>query len=85
MTWAEFQIRLYGWKRKDELESYKLRKIGFAAMWSFHADFKKLPRTEQKYWSIGNTVKPTLNEDQRNAMRAAVEIYHQEIKAKNGE
>lgn len=81
MTWAEFQIRSYGWKRQDERESYKLRKVGFSAMWAFHSDFKKLPRSEDKYWQIGDK-HITTNNSMQEAIRKAQEEYFKQLKEK---
>lgn len=82
MTWAEFQIRSYGWKRQDERESYKLRKVGFAAMWAFHGDFKRMPKSEDKYWSIGGK-SITINDSMQEAIKKAQENYFKELKDKN--
>ena len=82
MTWAEFQIRCYGWKRKDDRESWKFRKVGFASMWSFHGDYKKLPKTEDKYWQIGEHKSTSLSENQKEAIKLAVKRYKEEINGK---
>ena len=81
MTWAEFQIRSYGWKRSDERESYKFRKIGFAAMWAFHGDFKRMPKSENKFWQIGNKEISTTDAMQE-AIKKAREDYFKELKDK---
>jgi hypothetical protein len=81
MTWAEFQIRAYAYNREQDLISYRFRKVGFSAMWAFHSDPKKLPRREDKYWEIGEQT-TTLNDNQIEAIKAAVERYKQEINGK---
>ena len=83
MTWAEFQIRSYGWKRQDERESYKLRKVGFAAMWAFHGDFKRLPKSENKFWQIGDVKAATTTEEQE-AIKAARINYLKQKNNNNG-
>ena len=42
MTWAEFQIRAYGWMRKDKRESWKLRQVAYASLISMGVDPKKV-------------------------------------------
>lgn len=81
MTWAEFQIRSYGWIRNDNRESYKLRKVGYSAMWAFHSDFKKLPRTEDKYWLIEKKKMKT-NDSMTEAIKKAQEDYFKQLKEK---
>lgn len=81
MTWAEFQLRLFSYNRQCEREDRNFREIAFNAMWGFNFDPKKLPRTREKYWSIGNDgkTKSTISEAQRIAMLKAQEQYNKEV------
>ena len=73
MTWAEFQIRSYGYNREQELDSLKLRKVGFAALWGFHSDPKKLPKYENKWWQIGNDDNGLSTEEREELIKAQTE------------
>jgi len=53
MTWAEFQIRAYGYKRMQEKEDLRAREIAWNSLIGNHVNPKKLPKTKDKFWSIG--------------------------------
>ena len=50
-------------------------------MWAFHSDFKKLPRSEDKYWQIGDK-HITTNNSMQEAIRKAQEDYFKQLKEK---
>ena len=49
MTWAEFCIRQYAYRRMDKHSWYKVREIAYSAMIGSHIDPKKLPKTKEKF------------------------------------
>ncbi len=86
MTFYEFQLRCLGYKRKEQFEWAKFRRVAFAALWSFNSDPKKLPKTEEKFMSLplvdGN--KEQANNKQVNAFKKAMSQFVAKQKLKNG-
>lgn len=80
MTWAEFQIRAYAYRRMQEREDLRAREIAWASLVAPNIDGKKLPKSKDKFWSIGRK-KPI----DRNKMEQAILKAQQEyLKAKDG-
>lgn len=44
MTWREFCLRSYGYKRQEEKEWQRARFVAFNALTGFHRNPKKLPK-----------------------------------------
>jgi len=66
MTFAEFQIRLFAYKRIQLREWEKVRQIAWSATIGSHQDPKKLPRSIEKFMSLGNEkAKIGVSEDQK--------------------
>ena len=53
MTFAEFQIRLFAWKRTQEREWEKTRFVAFHAMKGSHLDAKKMPKSLNQFMPLG--------------------------------
>jgi len=53
MTWAEFQIRVFAYRRMQEREELLTREIAWNALIGSHSDPKRLPKTKNKFWQIG--------------------------------
>lgn len=53
MTFAEFQIRLFAYKRMELREWEKVRQIAWSAFIAPHQDPKKLPKTIDRFMSLG--------------------------------
>jgi len=74
MTWAEFQIRSFGYRRMKEREELLTREIAWASLTGSHYNSKNLPKTKDKFWRIGS--KPTVkNERMNEAIKKAQEEY----------
>ena len=54
MTMAEFNIRLFAFKRMKRDEEMLFREVAYYSMIGSHMDAKKIPKTKQKFWAIGN-------------------------------
>lgn len=76
MTWAEFCIRLNGYKRLDKKEWYKIRFLGYQTYISNWMDSKKKPVSIDKYLPLDNSKKQGLNEQQKAALLKAHEDYN---------
>lgn len=48
MTWAEFQIRSYGWRRMDERKQFYLKKVASAPLLAMGVK----PNEVDKFWVI---------------------------------
>jgi hypothetical protein len=52
MTWAEFRIRLHGFKREQEREMLKLRELSWITYIAPHQDPKKMKKTIDAFWPV---------------------------------
>ena len=52
MTWAEFQIRLFAYKRQDLYEWQKLRELMWITYIAPHQDPKKMTKSKNKFFII---------------------------------
>jgi len=80
MTWAEFRIRAYAYKRMEEREDLRFREVAWASLMGFHVDGKKLPKNKQQFWKIGDS-EPVINERMRERMKQVIKEYKEK---KNG-
>ncbi len=81
MTWAEFQLRLFAYKRECDRNDRNFREVAFAALWSFNVDGKKLPKSKQKFWPIGSEVKK-VSKKALTAFERAMLQYKKEVSGK---
>ena len=80
MTWAEYLIRVDGWKRSQNRELERLRRTWFNILWGPHVDPKKLPKTENQYLPLdgdGNKPKPKISDYTREKFERAVKEYRE--------
>jgi len=83
MTFAEFQIRLFAYKRIQLREWEKVRQIAWSATIGSHQDPKKLPKTIDKFMDLGNkkVSKGVSDEQKANFLKVYKEYLKQ---SKNG-
>ena len=79
MTWAEFQIRAYAYKRMQEREDLRAREIAWNSLIAPNANPKKLPKTKDKFWQIGSK-KVVVNNGMSEAIKKAQQQF---LKDKN--
>lgn len=85
MTYAEFRIRLFAYKRLEEKEWYKVREISYQVYISNWQSSKKKPLSKDKYMQIGKPSKaPSLNETQQLAIKQAQQEYANSQLKNNG-
>ncbi len=79
MTFAEFQIRLFAYKRMELREWEKVRQIAWSAFIAPHQDPKKLPKTIDRFMNLdGNNTKKEVGIDQKeNFLKAYKEYLNQ--------
>jgi hypothetical protein len=70
MTMAEFNIRLFSFKRLERNKEVLFREVAWQSLVGSHLDPKKLPKNKQKFWKIGSAEK--VNEEMKNIMRDAM-------------
>ncbi len=81
MTFAEFQIRLFAYKRMQLREWEKVRMIAWSAFIGSHQDPKTMPRTIDKFMSLDNEKpKSNVSEEQRQRFLQATEEYLKQVK-----
>lgn len=57
MTWAEFQIRLFAYKRQDLYDWQKLREVMWTSYIAPHQDPKKMVKRKESFLPLGNEKK----------------------------
>ena len=76
MTFAEFQIRLFAYKRMQLREWEKVRLISWSAFIGSHQDPKTMPKTIDKFMSLDNTnAKKGITEDKKKRYLEAMREY----------
>lgn len=79
MTWAEFQIRAFAYRRMQEKKELLAREGAWASLIGSHYNPKKLPKSKDKFWRIG--VKERKVDDRmKEAIRRAQEEYFKKKK-----
>lgn len=82
MTWAEFQIRAYGWRRNEERTDLRFREVAYHSHIGGSLMLKKIP-SKNKFWKIGSDA--DFDRDEMfERIREAQEQYLREKEAKNG-
>ena len=66
MTMAEFNIRLFAFRRMTRDKEMLFREVGYSSLVGNHYDPKKLPKSKQEYWRIGHEKK--IDIDNRKAL-----------------
>ena len=80
MTFAEFQIRLFAYKRMELRDWEKVRQISWSAFIGSHQDPKKMPKTIDKFMKLGNgESKSGVSEDQKERFRNVYSEYLKQI------
>lgn len=57
MTWAEFCLRSFAYKRTQIEEWKKVRKVAYTALVAPYQNYKKLPTREEKWMPLGDDTK----------------------------
>ncbi|CAH56666.1 hypothetical protein PHG11b_39 [Flavobacterium phage 11b] len=67
MTFAEFQVRLFAYKRIQLREWEKVRFMAWSSTIGSHQDPKKLPKTIEKFMPLGgsNSANKGVSEEQK--------------------
>ena len=82
MTWAEFRIRLHGFKRDIKRKDMSLRELAWITYISPHLDPKKMKKSKDAFWPIEK--KNPVSDKAIEMMKAATLEYLKQKKAKDG-
>lgn len=83
MTWGEFQLRTFGYRRAQENDWRKYRKVAYYSAVGSHLNHKKLPKNEVKFMPIGDElVINTVTEDHKEKFLDAWGKYLEKAKNK---
>lgn len=82
MTFAEFQIRLFAYKRMELRDWEKFRLVAYNALIAPYQDYKKLPKTMDKFMDLsgGNAKKNIgVSDEQKQRFIEATKEYLNKI------
>lgn len=84
MSFAEFQIRLFAYKRVQLREWEKVRAVCWYAMKGSHLDPKSMPKTLEQFMklAIDKTSSSKITDTQKQAFLIAMQDYQKQIKNK---
>lgn len=86
MTLAEFKVRAYGYRRKEQWNWAKFRLVGWMAQWAFNIAPKSLPKSPSKVMElpfVDDGVNDNgLSDKQISTFKAAYDRYLDEKKRK---
>lgn len=83
MSWAEFLIRLFAFKRLEIREWEKVRFISYTTMVAPYQDVKKIPKTMERFLPLGNS-EPTEKGISESHKATFMQAYNNYLKQKNG-
>jgi len=82
MTWAEFQIRLFAYKRQDLYEWQKLREVMWTTYIAPHQDPKKMVKRKESFLPLGNEKKVVgVTDEARATFLQEFKKYQEKIRA----
>lgn len=84
MTWAEFLIRLHGFRRDQENDMMMLREATWIIYTAPHNDPKKMKRTKDAFWPINKAVTKNKREVMMQRIKEVQEQYLKEKAEKDG-
>ena len=81
MTFAEFQIRLFAYKRMQLRDWEKVRQIAWSAFIGSHQDPKKMPKSIDKFMALdfGGKPKSGVSENQKERFLQAMKEYKNKV------
>lgn len=73
MSWAEFRLRLFAYKRIEKNRLYELREVMWTTLIAPHYNPKKLPKTRESFMPLEK--KKNISEEAKKAFFKAREDY----------
>jgi len=84
MTWAEFLIRLHGFRREQEKDMMMLRELSWIVYTAPHNDPKKMKRSQEAFWPLKKGVTDKKRELMMERIKEVQEQYLKEKAEKDG-
>ena len=84
MTWAEFLIRLHGFRRSQENDVMMLRELSWIVYTAPHNDPKKMKRSLEAFWPIKKAVSKDKKESMIERFKEVTKNYLEQKKLKDG-
>lgn len=84
MTWAEFQIRLFAYKRQDKYDWLKLRELMWVTYVAPHQDPKKMTKRKEQFLPLNGDKKQigNITQEQREAFLKEYKKYQEKTSKK---
>jgi len=83
MTWAEFQIRLFSYKRQDKYDWIKRRELMWITYIAPHQDPKKMVKSKEKFLPLdGKSESKGVSEKMKQIFLQEYEKFNQKISSK---
>ena len=81
MTWAEFQIRLFAYKRKDLYDWQKLRELMWISYVAPHQDPKKMVKSKNRFMPLNSDMNSQgVSEKQKEMFLQEYQKYLSKVK-----
>ena len=84
MSWAEFLIRLHGFRREKDEDIMMLRELSWMVYTAPHNDPKKMKKSIDAFWPLNREVSDNRKERMQLALIEAQKNYLEEKKLKDG-
>lgn len=82
MTWAEFQIRLFAYKRQDLYDWQKLRELMWITYIAPYQDVKKMPKRKESFLRLeGEKVIQGVSEEAKQRFLEEYQKFREKIQA----
>jgi hypothetical protein len=86
MSWAEFRIRLFAFKRmqRDKLELLRIHAYHTASGGTYAFSPKEFPKTIDKFWKLDKKVDKKAQKMRLEILKKAKEEYNKKVSKRNG-
>ena len=81
MSWAEFRIRLFSYKRQQKEDWYKVREIAWNALIAPHQNPKKIPKRKELFIPLEPVKKKTISPIMLKRILEVKAEYNEKIKS----
>jgi hypothetical protein len=81
MTWAEFQIRLFAYRRQDKYDWIKLRELMWTTYTAPHQDPKKMLKSKEKFLPLNGDKKiQGVSDEAKETFMREFKKYQEKVK-----
>ena len=79
MTWAEFCIRLFAFRRQEKKSLYDLRFLAYTTLRAPYQDPKKIPKTIEKFLPMGDSKTNEINDLMKEKILEVKRKYQEQL------